>query len=596
MFISDLFKIPMILDFDLDVKGRFIIYSSNASGLLQLYLFSLINHTEPVQLTTGSDPVYAGHVAPDGSGIAYMQDKNGNESHHLFLLSLADKKSVKLSKEAYRTFSLDWDPNGIEITRTFASKASCGLQTFNLKTGESFILKADVPPLLNVKYSHDGKWIACTMYKSSKNQEILVINRKDPDDYFVYTLAEDSKETNPIWSPDDSKLAFISDVNGRNQVVVQEFQGSEKVFLELNKDEEVFPGHDVVWHPNGDQIYYCLNKYGRTKLVAHSLTDNARISLPFPLGTVSSPKIVGDGRFIMAIHSSMVTPPAIYMHTFNENSIVKILSQECKFDLSKLMKPKSIWYESFDKRKIHGWYIPAVESKSKCPAVVSVHGGPWSQVSDEWFNGVMFHIYSQNGFAVFAPNFRGSTGYGAEFQNLDLGDPGGGDLEDIVKAAEWLSMRPEIDKSKIGITGISYGGYMTLMALTKKPEVFAVGVSLVPVVDWMEMYYLSDLAYRAFVEMLLAGKPSENEALYKDRSPITHVKNIRAPVMIMAGKNDSRCPIQPIEKFVEKLKDLNHPHEFIVEEKAGHISSLFKWEEAIPLFTKIIAYFKKNLG
>jgi len=97
-------------------------------------------------------------------------------------------------------------------------------------------------------------------------------------------------------------------------------------------------------------------------------------------------------------------------------------------------------------------------------------------------------IHTRARFAVLAPNFRGSTGYGAEFRNMDLSDAGGGDLEDVVYGAKWLARKPEIDGSKIAIMGGSYGGFMTLIALTKKPEVFAAGVAYVPVTDWLEMY------------------------------------------------------------------------------------------------------------
>ena len=165
----------------------------------------------------------------------------------------------------------------------------------------------------------------------------------------------------------------------------------------------------------------------------------------------------------------------------------------------------------------------------------------------------------------------------------------------MVFGAEWLRAQPEIDESKIAIMGASYGGYMTLMALTKKPEVFATGVSLVPVVDWLELYELSDSFFRSFVNTLLGGPPSEKEELYRGRSPITHVVNMKAPVMIMAGQKDSRCPIQPIEKFVKNLNEMDHPHELAVEEKTGHLSAFMKWEQSIPLLTSILNYLKKVL-
>jgi dipeptidyl aminopeptidase/acylaminoacyl peptidase len=157
---------------------------------------------------------------------------------------------------------------------------------------------------------------------------------------------------------------------------------------------------------------------------------------------------------------------------------------------------------------------------------------------------------------------------------MDLGDPGGGDLEDVIAGAKWLVKQHKIDKSKIAIFGASYGGYMTLMALTKRPEVFAAGVALVPITDWQESYELADAAFRkALLEPLLGGPSDKKLELCHDRSPINFVSLIRTPVLIKAGRNDPNCPIQPIEKFVKRLEEMRHPHKFVVAEKEGHGSS-----------------------
>jgi dipeptidyl aminopeptidase/acylaminoacyl peptidase len=177
---------------------------------------------------------------------------------------------------------------------------------------------------------------------------------------------------------------------------------------------------------------------------------------------------------------------------------------------------------------------------------------------------------------VLAPNFRGSTGYGAEFRNLDLSDPGGGDLEDIVVGAKWLAKRRDIDSSKIAVMGGSYGGFMTLIALTKKPEVFAAGVALVPVTDWQEMYELSDAEYRKFMEELFEGTPEEKGKLYRDRSPITHVSQIKSPVLVSCSRNDSRCPIQPVEKFVKRLENLSGRVNATIREVTSSVEYLKK--------------------
>lgn len=591
--ISELIKVPIIMAFDFDRDGRFVLYSSNETGIPHLYVLSTKPGSKPRHITSGKDPVLGGILSPGGDKLVYPQDKDGNEIHHLFLLPVEGGEAKQITEKPYSTMGVDWHPNKKEVTRPFASMKSCGLETINLETGECFMLKEPTLPLMGVEYSHDGKWLACTMLKSFKNMQVLIVNRDDPADTIVYSIKDDSKDVSPVWSLDDKKLAFVSDANGRPQIVVQEFQGDERIFLGLEEDEEA--AGPAVWSPEGDKVYYAVSKQSRITVHGHLIGGEKEPALPFPKGTVTPPKISKDGKIMVALHSSMISPSGIYLHKIGSKSATLLTPRNYKVDLTQLVQPQSIWYKSFDGRKIHGWYLPAASGTAPHPAVIYAHGGPWGQVFDGWFEGVFLHALSQNGLAAFAPNFRGSTGYGAEFQEMDIGDPGGGDLEDVVYGAEWLRKQSGVDSSKIAIMGASYGGYTTLIALTKKPEAFAAGVSLVPVADWLEMYQLSDPVYRAFMDTLFEGPPSKKEKLYRDRSPAAHVSDIKAPVMIMAGKQDYRCPIQPIEKFVNKLKEMNHPHEFVLEEKAGHISALLKWEESIPLFTSIINYFKKVL-
>jgi dipeptidyl aminopeptidase/acylaminoacyl peptidase len=177
---------------------------------------------------------------------------------------------------------------------------------------------------------------------------------------------------------------------------------------------------------------------------------------------------------------------------------------------------------------------------------------------------------------------------------MNLSDIGGGDLNDVVAGAKWLAKQLEIDKSKIAIFGGSYGGYMTLMALTKRPEVFAAGVAIVPVTDRLEQYELVDAAARKYYEELFGGPPEKKRELYWDRSPINFVQNIKAPVLIAGGRNDPRCPIQPIEKFVKKLKEMKHPHEFILDEKEGHLAG--RIDPRKREVTTGINYLKKTLN
>ena len=590
--IEALFKIPFIYSIDLATDGRAVLYSSNATGLPHLYIIKTKPNSKPRQITSGNDPVMFGLVSSIGDHIVYLQDKDGNELHHLFLTSTKGGEPEQITENPYRTFGAGWHPDGKEVIRSYVTKKSCGLEICDIETGENFVLKQQKAPFLDVKYSHDGKWIACTEMgggKDPKNQQVTVVNRNDPNDTINYNLKDGSKEMFPSWSLDDNKLAFLSDVKGKNQVVIQDFRGQERFFLDLKEGEEAYE-QEIGWAPTGDKAYYIVSKHSRTSLYEDPL-DGERTLLPFPKGTILMSRISEDGKKVVALHSSMSTPYGIYLHETDSNTVSPLTLREYEVNLAELTKPKSVWYVSSDGLKIHAWYLPAGYGAPPYPAVVWPHGGPWWQTYDTW--SPYLQSISQSGFAVLAPNFRGSTGYGAKFRNMDLSDPGGGDLEDIVSGAEWLAKQSEIDNSKIAIGGGSYGGFMTLIALTKKPEVFSAGAAVVPVTDWLEMYELSDAAFRKFMEELFEGSPEKREKLYRDSSPITYVSQIKAPVLISCGRHDSRCPIQPIEKFVKKLKEMHHPHKFRVQEREGH--GFARVKASIQEARTAIEYLKEHL-
>jgi len=592
--ISDLFRIPLIYSVDLSLDGKLALYSSNPTGIPHLYALPTKQGSKPKQVTSGTDPVIYGILSPSGERIVYLQDKDGNELHHLFLTPKEGEKAQQITKNPYRTMGGGWHPNENEFARTYVTQKSCALEVFNLKTDENFVLKEQTAPFFDVKYSHDGKWIACTEWgggKDPKNQQVTVVQRNDPTDTISYKFKDGSKEMYPSWSPNDKKLAFLSDVKGRCQVVIQDFQGEERLFLDLEEGEEAMEMTEIGWTPTGDKVYYIVSKHSRSQIFGHPL-DGEKTALPFPEGTILTFKMSKNGKTVTALHSSMSSPYGIYLHEAESKTVTPLTSRDFKVNLAKLAKPRSVWYKSSDGLNIHAWYLPAGHGAAPHPAVVWPHGGPWWQTFDTW--SPYLQSISQSGFGVLAPNFRGSTGYGTEFRNMDLSDPGGGDLEDVVCGAEWLGKQPEIDRSKIGIIGGSYGGFMTLIALTKKPKAFAAGVAEVPVADWLEMYQLSDAFFRRFMVELFEGPPEVKEKLYRERSPMTYISQIKAPVLVIHGRHDSRCPIQPVEKFVNKLREMKHPHDFKIQEQEGH--GFARVEANIREVTTAMEFLHKVLG
>ena len=185
------------------------------------------------------------------------------------------------------------------------------------------------------------------------------------------------------------------------------------------------------------------------------------------------------------------------------------------------------------------------------PAIVLPHGGPTGQMVDYW-NPEVAALVSR-GYICIAPNVRGSTGYGIDFQKANYQDLGGGDLQDEVYAAKFLEATGYVNPKKIGITGGSYGGYMTLMALGKTPKVWAAGVEEYGIINWFTMLQHEDALLQEYEKSLL-GDPEKDRKVYEADSPITYMHTVKAPLLVLQGDNDPRVPKEEAQQIVDLLK------------------------------------------
>jgi dipeptidyl aminopeptidase/acylaminoacyl peptidase len=257
-----------------------------------------------------------------------------------------------------------------------------------------------------------------------------------------------------------------------------------------------------------------------------------------------------------------------------------------------LSSGEMVSYRSFDKTTIHTLLIrpPVQRLGSPPPAIVIVHGGPNGQILSG-FNPYM-QVLAEAGFAVIAPNFRGSTGHGKAFEDLNNKDWGGGDLKDLVAAVKHFADRGVIDAARVGITGGSYGGYMTLMALCKAPEVFKAGVERYGMPDLVMDYMLSKSRFMDWYETEM-GNPVKDAALFRERSPLPYLDKIKAPLLIFQGAADTNVPKAESDLLVAVLKELKKPHEYIVYEGEGH--GFTKRKNLLDHHRRATAFFVKHL-
>jgi dipeptidyl aminopeptidase/acylaminoacyl peptidase len=218
---------------------------------------------------------------------------------------------------------------------------------------------------------------------------------------------------------------------------------------------------------------------------------------------------------------------------------------------------------------IQGW-LGVPEGKGPFPVILHTHGGPVVVATELFLPSSQ--CWMDHGFAFLTINYRGSITFGREFQEKIWGNPGHWEVEDMAAAREWLVREGIARPDAILLTGGSYGGYNTLMALGKQPDLWAGGMALVAISDWAMLYEDSADTLKGYLVALFGGTPQEKPEQYRLSSPITYAQQVSAPVLIIQGRNDTRTPSRPVEVYERELKELGKPIE-VQWYDAGHLGA-----------------------
>ncbi|TFH03056.1 MAG: S9 family peptidase, partial [Candidatus Thorarchaeota archaeon] len=354
-----------------------------------------------------------------------------------------------------------------------------------------------------------------------------------------------------------------------------------------------------VWSPDGNILYQQAVKDGRSIVHEIGLDENSIRMLDLPVGS-NTPYHIRDWkgqRVLFYTHSDAALPIELWIHNLETGLNEKLThwqSETIGTQDFPVVQSKSINYKSsFDGTIIHGFLLLPSHSPPAggYPCIAWIHGGPASHISDD-FSGIL-QVFTQEGFAIFTPNFRGSTGYGLAFNKLLFQEAGRADLQDVSSGVDYIIKNFKINPMRVGITGGSYGGYMTLAALAFQPDRWAAGSALVPIADWTYMADYSDALFKDFIEELW-GDPNENRALMLERSPISKVDDVKAPLAITVASNDSRTPFPPVLEFANRLYARHHHLELHVKPQSGHLT--IRKDETIRDFAGRVDFFKIHLA
>lgn len=581
--------------------GKTIVFSSNISGRYNLWTVPASGGW-PVQLTVSDQRQFAPTWSPDGRWIAYQSDYDGNEQWDLFLVSPFNGDVVNLTNTtSVSEESPAWSPDGRYLAYTVKPKTSSvyEIDVMNVATHEvRHLTSGTAKALFNVGpvWSRDGKWIAYTqMHAKLTDSDIFVADVAARESTKVTPHTGEHLYSASDWSWDGKQLLITSDAaNGYQNVGLLDVVTKEIKWLTQDK-WEIAGGN---FSRDGKAVTFTANVDGNTDIFLYNLGSGRTESLPLAKGVNwpggSESAFTLDGSRLLYMHTGPDAPGDASVYEFDSGKSSQVTNSLCAGLRSEYMvQPYLVHYPSRDgKWQISAFvYVPYnVKRDKKSPAVVWVHGGPTSQTVNSFSRGIQYLV--NQGYFVIAPNYRGSTGYGKEFQDADLFDMGGNDLQDVLAAADWMTKTGFIDPSKLIIAGGSYGGYMTMMAVTKAPEVWGAGVAIVPFVNYFTEVQNEDPALREF-DLATMGDPVKNKALWEDRSPINFVDRIKAPLLIQAGGNDPRCPRSEAQQVVEAIKKRGGVVELKVYENEGHGFS--RIENQIDSWKRIAVFLQEHV-
>jgi dipeptidyl aminopeptidase/acylaminoacyl peptidase len=322
------------------------------------------------------------------------------------------------------------------------------------------------------------------------------------------------------------------------------------------------------------------------------------IELPdFGDKSITSLRFSDDEKWIRMYVGGSNSPSDLYTYnieTKEQHKLTKVLNDA--IDVEDLVTAKVIRFKSFDGVEIPAiYYLPHQASvDNKVPAMVMVHGGPGGQTRQN-FSSLIQYMVNQ-GYAVLAVNNRGSSGYGKTFYQMDDLNHGEKDLQDCVEGKNWLVIQPEIDGNKIGIIGGSYGGYMTMAALTYTPEEFDVGVNLFGVTNWIRTLKSIPPYWESFRESLYKeiGDPYSADSIRLKRiSPLFHTDKVTKPLIVLQGAKDPRVLQVESDEIVAGIRENGIPVEYVLFEDEGH--GFVKKENQIESYSRILKFLDKHL-
>jgi len=580
--------------------GKEIVFSSNFTGRFNLWKVSASGGW-PIQLSQSDDRQGGAVWSPDGQWILYQSDRGGGEIYDLFAIPSGGGKAVNLTKtDDISETSPRWSADGTQLAISYKKKTApvtdVAVMDWNTRAVRNLTNETTPDHLWSGHvWSPDGKAVYATRINAGfTDASVYRIDAASGQKEELTRHEGQSRTSVSAISPDGKTLLVTADRPGGYPNVGLLDAATKKLTWVTDLKWEADAGE---FSPDGKRFTYVVNEDGRTDgYLAETPTGKAtKLSLPPGLnGFSGNPSAFSaDGKRVLVSHQSSTQPGDLWVYDpAGRHATQLTFSAIASLAAAKLPPSELVHYKSFDGKIISAflWVPYNLKRDASNPGIVLPHGGPTGQTVDS-FNRFAAALASR-GYVCVAPNVRGSTGYGMDFQKANVKDLGGGDLDDEVYGAKFLTATGFVDEKKIGITGGSYGGYMTLMAIGKKPELWAAAVEQFGIINWLTMLEHEDPFLQEYEKSLL-GDPVKDREVYENASPIKFLRQAKAPLLVLQGENDIRVPKEEAEQVVAIYKETGKTVDSHFYPQEGH--GFAKRENQIDAISRTVAWFDRYL-
>ncbi|WP_298311831.1 alpha/beta fold hydrolase [uncultured Aquimarina sp.] len=571
-----------------------VLMTSNRSGIYNMYTTS-VKGGELIPVTkSDSSSVFGISYFPEDDRILFRMDGNGDEIFKIFLKDSSGITRLTPEKNVRALFR-GWSKDGKSFFYGSNERDPKYMDHYEMNIADftSKMIYQNNDGMDFGGMSEDRKYIALTKAITTNDIDLYIMNTETKE---KTKINENISGNSPQdFSPDNTSFYYTTDDNAEFSYLMKYnlADGTKEKVAEKNWDINSF-----YFTRNGKYKVMFTNEDAKTVMnVKESATDKSVEFPTFENKEISSARFSRDESMAFLNVSGSSTPRNVYAYdaaSKEYHQLTDVLNKD--INAEHLVASEVVRFKSFDGLEIPAIYYKPKQASAdnKVPALVWVHGGPGGQSRQGFSSQIQYYV--NHGYAILAVNNRGSSGYGKTFYKMDDQNHGDKDLKDCVAGKDWLAQQDIIDPNKIGIIGGSYGGYMTMAALTYTPEEFKVGVNIFGVTNWLRTLKSIPPWWESFKEALYTemGDPNTADSVrLRQISPLFHTEKVTKPLIVLQGAKDPRVLKVESDEIVAGVKKNGVPVEYVLFEDEGH--GFVKKENQIEAYGRILKFLDKYL-